>query len=82
LALEVRDQGVMNAAKEALTYPTFEVIHKNKNPKLYSFLKFNYKTSCIFRGFEHLSSSIGWRIMVEQSLFFQANLTIFVFVKI
>jgi len=27
----------------------------------------NYKTFCIFRGFEQLSNSIGWQVMVVQS---------------
>jgi len=28
----------------------------------------NYKTSCIFRGFEQLSYPVGWRVIVVQSL--------------
>jgi len=41
---------------------------KSSNPKLSNFFNRSYKTYCIFRGFEQLSSSIGWRIEGEQTL--------------
>ena len=43
-----------------MTLPT-----KNLNPKLPNFCNRKFKSSCIFRGFEQLSSSIGWRVMAE-----------------
>jgi len=50
------------------TYPYYDVTH-NKTKTLTSPLKknINYKTFHIFRGFEQLSYSIGWQIMVVQS---------------
>ena len=41
---------------------------KNPKPKLFQFLiNIIYKTSHIFGGFEQLSNSIGWRVMVVQN---------------
>jgi len=41
---------------------------RKPKPGLLQFKKYiNYKTSHIFRGFEQLSFSIGWQVMVVQS---------------
>jgi len=36
---------------------------KTRKPKLKTFFISSYKTLRIFRGFEQLSSSIGWRVV-------------------
>ena len=61
--------GPEDLGHNAWTYPNYDVTHK-KTKTLTSSIKkkyLNYKTSRIFRGFEQLSYSIGWRVMGVQS---------------
>jgi len=51
--------GPDDLGQNAWTYPHYNVTHKKTKT-----LTFPNKTSRIFRGFEQLSYSISWRVMV------------------
>ena len=54
--------------QNAWTYPDYDITRKKTKTLTYPIFKnINYKTSHIFRGFQQLSYSIGWRVMVVQS---------------
>jgi len=59
--------GFEDLGQNAWTYPHYDVTHKKTKPFSNFWKYMNYKTSCIFGGFEQLSNSIGWRVMVVQS---------------
>jgi len=53
----------MTSSKKCETYPNHDVNNQkphNQNSKFFLVLNYGYKTFHVFRGFEKLSSSIGW----------------------
>jgi len=61
-------QGLMTSTKMCEPTPIMTSPTKKTKPNLSTFWKnMNYKTSRIFKGFEQLSNSISWRVMIVQS---------------
>jgi len=64
MACGVGAQVLMTSFKYAYTYSHYDLIGKKANiQKFQFFFNRNYKTFRILRGFEQLSSSIGWYVM-------------------
>ena len=62
-------KGQVYLAKMAKTYPHCDVTHREpqtQNEKM--FLNLNWKTFRMRRGFEQLSSSIGWWVMARNAV--------------
>ena len=66
LASRIGAQGPVTSAKMRKYTLIMRLPTKKTNPKLSNFLYLNCNASGIFKGFEQLSSSIGWGVMVMQ----------------
>ena len=66
MALAVEAQGPVAWAKNAWTYPCYDVTDKKLKSKIsqYFLIETTYNTFRIFRGCEQPSSSICWRVMM------------------
>jgi len=61
-----RDPGLMTSVKSVKTNPNPDVTHKNCKSETFQFKQnLNNRAFRIFRGFEQLCGSVGWRVMLQ-----------------